>query len=199
MSPAFFFFSCKIEQSKSDQQIVFGRHFDASSQLVSKITRESIDLLKANFKDDLSEADWRLVVKLKKVGTQGEQRGRAVAAEEARDGAMTINARVAHCGFSAFDYASSAGVRHRLNVRQERPFSFLLFSHHKQTRKHSPHPPPRNQRRCRQPHPPSLLRSSFSPHLPQHCSVLFIFLISSVKLSTHTHDNQLALNYFNLF
>lgn len=60
-------FACKIEQSKSDQQIVFGRHFDATCQLVSKLTRESIDLLKANFKDDLSEADWRLVVKLKKV------------------------------------------------------------------------------------------------------------------------------------
>ena len=71
--PCFLLLSCKIEQSKSDQQIVFGRHFDASSQLVSKITRESIDLLKANFKDDLSEADWRLVVKLKKVGTQGTE------------------------------------------------------------------------------------------------------------------------------
>ena len=59
--------SCKIEQGKGDQVIVFGRHFDASSQLVSKISRESIDLLKANFKDDLSEADWKLVVKLKKV------------------------------------------------------------------------------------------------------------------------------------
>lgn len=56
---------CKIEQSKSDQQIVFGRHFDATCQLVSKLTRESIDLLKANFKDDLSEADWRLVVKVR--------------------------------------------------------------------------------------------------------------------------------------
>lgn len=60
-------FACKFEQSKSDQQVVFGRQFDASCQLVSRITRESIDLLKANFKDDLTDAEWRLVVKLKKV------------------------------------------------------------------------------------------------------------------------------------
>jgi translation initiation factor 5B len=31
------------------------------------LTRRSIDLLKANFKDDLSENDWKLVVRLKKV------------------------------------------------------------------------------------------------------------------------------------
>jgi translation initiation factor 5B len=59
--------ACKIEQSKSDQQVVFGRQFDASCQLVSRITRESIDLLKQNFKDDLSESEWKLVVKLKRV------------------------------------------------------------------------------------------------------------------------------------
>jgi len=57
----------KIEQPKEAQQIIFGRHFDASSQLVSKLSRESIDLLKLNFKDDLSQSEWKLVVKLKKV------------------------------------------------------------------------------------------------------------------------------------
>lgn len=60
-------FCVKIEQSKSDQQVIFGRHFDASSQLVSRLTRESIDLLKTNFKDDVSPSDWKLVVKLKQV------------------------------------------------------------------------------------------------------------------------------------
>jgi translation initiation factor 5B len=34
--------------------------------LVSRISRRSINLLKENFKDDMSKDDWRLVVKLKK-------------------------------------------------------------------------------------------------------------------------------------
>ena len=35
--------------------------------LVSRITRESIDVLKANFRDDMTKDDWRLVIRLKKV------------------------------------------------------------------------------------------------------------------------------------
>ena len=45
----------------------YGRHFDLKNQLVSKMSRKSIDLLKANYKDDLTQQDWLLVVKLKKV------------------------------------------------------------------------------------------------------------------------------------
>lgn len=36
-------------------------------ELVSKISRKSIDLLKEHFRDDLSKDDWRLVVKLKSI------------------------------------------------------------------------------------------------------------------------------------
>ena len=36
-------------------------------ELVSRITRKSIDLLKEHFRDDLSKDDWRLVVKLKSI------------------------------------------------------------------------------------------------------------------------------------
>jgi len=57
----------KIEQSGGDQKIMYGRHFDHTSLVMSKITRESIDLLKTNFKDDLKPDDWRLVIKLKKI------------------------------------------------------------------------------------------------------------------------------------
>lgn len=35
--------------------------------LVSRISRKSINLLKQHFKDELSKDDWRLVLKLKKV------------------------------------------------------------------------------------------------------------------------------------
>ena len=36
-------------------------------ELVSRISRKSIDLLKEHFRDDLSKDDWRLVVKLKSI------------------------------------------------------------------------------------------------------------------------------------
>ena len=35
-------------------------------ELVSRISRKSIDLLKEHFKDDMGRDDWRLIVKLKK-------------------------------------------------------------------------------------------------------------------------------------
>ena len=57
----------KIEQVAGGQIIVAGRHFDESCQLVSKITRESIDLLKENYKEEMTDAEWRLVMKLKKI------------------------------------------------------------------------------------------------------------------------------------
>jgi translation initiation factor 5B len=58
----------KIEQPKNAvPQVVYGRHFDHTHELVSQLSRKSIDLLKANFKDDLTETDWKLVVRLKKV------------------------------------------------------------------------------------------------------------------------------------
>lgn len=50
-----------------NSQPTLGRHFEISDELVSVISRQSIDLLKANFKDYLSADDWRLVVKLKSV------------------------------------------------------------------------------------------------------------------------------------
>ena len=53
----------KIE---NDGNVCIGRHFDATHKLVSFLTRESIDALKENFKEDLKKPDWALVVALKK-------------------------------------------------------------------------------------------------------------------------------------
>eukprot|EP00455_Lapot_gusevi_P018689 TRINITY_DN20241_c0_g1_i2.p1 TRINITY_DN20241_c0_g1~~TRINITY_DN20241_c0_g1_i2.p1 ORF type:complete len:161 (-),score=50.26 TRINITY_DN20241_c0_g1_i2:60-542(-) len=53
--------------NKNAPQPVYGRHYDARHQLVSKLSRRSIDVLKSNFKDDLEASDWMLVIKLKKV------------------------------------------------------------------------------------------------------------------------------------
>lgn len=53
--------------NESNPNITYGRQFDASHMLYSTLTRASIDALKENFKDQLENEDWRLVVKLKKV------------------------------------------------------------------------------------------------------------------------------------
>ncbi|KAJ6418686.1 hypothetical protein OIU84_001955 [Salix udensis] len=54
-----------VGTNAEEQQKMHGRHFDNDDQLVSHITRRSIDILKVNYRDDLSIEDWRLVVKLK--------------------------------------------------------------------------------------------------------------------------------------
>jgi len=55
----------KIEQVAGGQDFYYGRHFDHNDKLYSKLSRESIDLLKANFKDEMEGSDWQLVKKLK--------------------------------------------------------------------------------------------------------------------------------------
>ncbi|KVH98634.1 Elongation factor, GTP-binding domain-containing protein [Cynara cardunculus var. scolymus] len=56
----------KITGSNAEeQQKMFGRHFEMEDELVSRISRNSIDILKTNYRDELSNEEWRLVVKLK--------------------------------------------------------------------------------------------------------------------------------------
>ncbi|GIL53237.1 hypothetical protein Vafri_8897 [Volvox africanus] len=58
----------KIEgETTEEKSRLFGRHFDHNHQLVSVISRESIDALKQYFADEMTKDDWRLVIKLKKV------------------------------------------------------------------------------------------------------------------------------------
>ncbi|PHT84620.1 hypothetical protein T459_13063 [Capsicum annuum] len=60
--------SIKIIGSNTEkQQKMFGRHFQLEGELVSKISRRSIDILKANYRNDLSVEDWKLVVKQKAI------------------------------------------------------------------------------------------------------------------------------------
>ncbi|XVF43788.1 hypothetical protein PTKIN_Ptkin02bG0068500 [Pterospermum kingtungense] len=51
--------------SPEEQQKMYGRHFELEDELVSHISRRSIDVLKANYRDDLTIEEWRLVIKLK--------------------------------------------------------------------------------------------------------------------------------------
>ncbi|KAD6119401.1 hypothetical protein E3N88_10672 [Mikania micrantha] len=56
----------KITGSNAEeQQKMFGRHFEMEDELVSHISRQSIDVLKANYRDELTNEEWKLVVKLK--------------------------------------------------------------------------------------------------------------------------------------
>lgn len=52
---------------EGDDNITFGRHFDMSSIIYSRITRASLDCLKENFKEDINKDCLDLLVKLKKV------------------------------------------------------------------------------------------------------------------------------------
>ncbi|XP_052297451.1 eukaryotic translation initiation factor 5B-like [Citrus sinensis] len=60
--------SIKIEGGNSEEmQKNFFRNFGVGDELVSHISRRSIDLLKAYYKDDMSRKDWNLVKVLKKI------------------------------------------------------------------------------------------------------------------------------------
>ncbi|KAM1789998.1 hypothetical protein ACFX12_034102 [Malus domestica] len=56
-----------IGSNSEEQQKMFGRHFEIDDELVSQISRNSIDVLKANYRDELSMEEWKLLVKLKKL------------------------------------------------------------------------------------------------------------------------------------
>jgi len=57
----------KIENIGGDAPKLYGRHFDENDVLVSRITRDSIDILKEYFRDDMTKEGWKLVVELKKI------------------------------------------------------------------------------------------------------------------------------------
>jgi len=44
---------------------MYGRHFDDKDELLSQITRQSIDVMKESFKDELSRDEWFLIKGLK--------------------------------------------------------------------------------------------------------------------------------------
>jgi translation initiation factor 5B len=55
----------KIVPDAGHAAVQFGRHFDYEHLLYSHVTRESINVLKENFRDALSKAEWKTVIKLK--------------------------------------------------------------------------------------------------------------------------------------
>jgi len=57
----------KIEAVPGEAPKMFGRHFDETDILTSKISRASIDACKDYFRDELQKTDWLLMVELKKL------------------------------------------------------------------------------------------------------------------------------------
>lgn len=56
----------KILPTPGEAPKMYGRHFDETDMLVSKISRQSIDAVKDHFREEMSKQDWRLMVELKK-------------------------------------------------------------------------------------------------------------------------------------
>ncbi|KAJ2004652.1 eukaryotic translation initiation factor 5B [Coemansia thaxteri] len=60
-----------IECAPHESSKTYGRHFDDSDTFYSRITRESIDVVKSTFRDDLTKDEWKLMVKIKtKLGVE---------------------------------------------------------------------------------------------------------------------------------
>jgi len=45
-----------------ESNVAYGRHFSHSDQLISKISRESVNELKINYRDDMEKNDWLLLI-----------------------------------------------------------------------------------------------------------------------------------------
>eukprot|EP00669_Euglena_mutabilis_P009791 TRINITY_DN4618_c0_g1_i1.p2 TRINITY_DN4618_c0_g1~~TRINITY_DN4618_c0_g1_i1.p2 ORF type:complete len:765 (+),score=420.61 TRINITY_DN4618_c0_g1_i1:25-2295(+) len=54
-----------VKITPTDSTITVGRHFQADQPIYSLVTRDSIDALKASFKDQVDKDGWKLVIKLK--------------------------------------------------------------------------------------------------------------------------------------
>ena len=57
----------RIDCPISETPKMYDRHFTDADPIYSRITRESIDVLKDSFRNDLSRDEWQLIIKLKKL------------------------------------------------------------------------------------------------------------------------------------
>ena len=46
-------------------ELIYDRHFDANDDVISYITRDSIDILKKDYRDQMTKTDWLLLIELK--------------------------------------------------------------------------------------------------------------------------------------
>ncbi|KAG8972858.1 hypothetical protein FRC05_009497 [Tulasnella sp. 425] len=55
----------KIEHAVYESAKMFGRHFDDKDEIISQVTRQSIDVLKESFRADVAQEEWVLIKQLK--------------------------------------------------------------------------------------------------------------------------------------
>ena len=56
----------KIEGPPGEPPKMIGRHFEISDEIYSTISRDSIDILKKYFREEMTRSDWQLIIQLKK-------------------------------------------------------------------------------------------------------------------------------------
>ena len=56
-----------IKIENVSRKLIYGRHFEGTEKIYSRISRQSIEAVKAHFRDEMTKADWKLMIKLKKV------------------------------------------------------------------------------------------------------------------------------------
>ncbi|CDS40814.1 eukaryotic translation initiation factor [Echinococcus multilocularis] len=57
----------RIDPIEGETPKLYGRHFDHTDLLISKISRDSIDIVKEFYRNDLNKEDWKLIIELKKM------------------------------------------------------------------------------------------------------------------------------------
>ncbi|OEL29788.1 Eukaryotic translation initiation factor 5B [Dichanthelium oligosanthes] len=55
-----------IGENPQERSRLYGRHFNADDELLSQISRKSIDVLKEHYRDEMSDENWQLIRRLKK-------------------------------------------------------------------------------------------------------------------------------------
>ncbi|CAL4906476.1 unnamed protein product [Urochloa decumbens] len=55
-----------IGENPQERSRLYGRHFNADNELLSQISRNSIDVLKEYYRDEMSDENWQLIHRLKK-------------------------------------------------------------------------------------------------------------------------------------
>lgn len=55
----------KIEHAVYESAKMFGRHFDDKDEIISQITRQSIDVLKESFRSEVAQEEWLLIKQMK--------------------------------------------------------------------------------------------------------------------------------------
>ncbi|KAI0676694.1 hypothetical protein C8Q78DRAFT_1141729 [Trametes maxima] len=80
----------KIEHAVYQSAKMFGRHFDEKDELYSRITRQSIDVLKSSFKTDVTNEEWLLIKALKPMSVEHEARNLPAKNTDAENSSVDV-------------------------------------------------------------------------------------------------------------